>query len=92
MCVGALMGSLAILKLPSSEYVMTFSLDDPKTKELMTEVLVELLQQKREVFYDIVLEALEDVGLARAIEEGMADGEDEWVDEDEIHQILRGEA
>lgn len=60
----------------------------------MTEILVELLQQKREVFYDIVLEALEDVGLARAIEEGMAaDGDDEeWVDESDIRNILRGEA
>ena len=70
---------------------MTISLDDPKTKALMTEILVELLQQKRDVFYDLVLEALEDVGLAQAIEEGMADGDDEeWVDESEIRQLLQG--
>lgn len=83
---------LAILKLQLPEQGMTISLDVPKTKELMTEILVELLQQKREIFYDIVLEALEDVGLAQAIEEGMADGEEEWVDEGEIRQILQGES
>lgn len=69
---------------------MNLSLDDPKTKALMTEIFVELLQQRRDVFYEIVLEALEEVGLAQAIEEGME--EDGWVDEDDIRQILRAEA
>ncbi|WP_008315887.1 hypothetical protein [Leptolyngbya sp. PCC 6406] len=49
---------------------MQLILDDEKTKQLLTEVLVELLQQKREIFYDIVLDALEEVGLAQAMIEG----------------------
>jgi hypothetical protein len=37
---------------------MQLTLDDEKTKALLTEVLIEMLQQKREVFYDIILDAL----------------------------------
>ncbi|NEQ98637.1 MAG: hypothetical protein F6K30_18280 [Cyanothece sp. SIO2G6] len=68
---------------------MSLSLDDPKAKALMTEIFVELLQQRRDVFYEIVLEALEEVGLAQAIEAGLAD--DEWVEETEIRQLLQGD-
>ncbi len=68
---------------------MQLTVDDEQTKELLKAVLVEMLQQKREVFYELVLEALEDVGLARAIEEGE---ETEFVDEQEIQAVLRGDA
>lgn len=49
---------------------MSIVLTEKKTKELLSEVLVEMIQDKREVFYEIVAEALEDVGLANAIKEG----------------------
>lgn len=42
---------------------MSIALTEKKTKELVAEVLVEMIQEKREVFYEIVTEALEDVGL-----------------------------
>jgi hypothetical protein len=66
---------------------MQLTLDDEKTKALLTEVLIEMLQQKREVFYDIILDALEEVGLANAIIEGEAT---EFVDESEIQVIFAG--
>lgn len=65
---------------------MESALTEKKTKELVTEVLVEMLHDKREVFYEIVLEALEDIGLANAIKEG---SRKEFADEDEISQILK---
>ncbi|MGF1523614.1 MAG: hypothetical protein ACFBSF_14960 [Leptolyngbyaceae cyanobacterium] len=65
------------------------ALGDDKAKELLAEVLVEMIQQKREVFYDLILEALEEVGLANAIQAGE---ETEFVDESAIRGILRGEA
>lgn len=68
---------------------MQLTLDDEKTKALLTEVLIEMLQQKREVFYDIILDALEEVGLANAIAEGE---ETEFVDESEIRDILQSES
>jgi hypothetical protein len=64
---------------------MQLTLDDAKTKELLTEVLVELLQQNRGLFHELILDALEEVGLANAI----AEGEDtEFVEEDDIRSLL----
>lgn len=64
---------------------MQLTLDDAKTKELLTEVLVELMQQKRGVFYELILNALEEVGLANAILEGE---DTEFVEEDDIRTLL----
>ena len=64
---------------------MQLTLDNAKTKELLTEVLVELLQQNRGLFHELILDALEEVGLANAI----AEGEDtEFVEEDDIRALL----
>lgn len=64
---------------------MQLTLDDAKTKELLTEALVELLQQNRGLFYEIILDALEEVGLANAITEGE---DTEFVEEDDIRSLL----
>lgn len=64
---------------------MELIISDEKTKELLTEVIIEMIKQKREIFYEIILEALEEVGLANAIIEGR---KDEFVSEDRILNIL----
>jgi len=64
---------------------MELTLSDEKAKELMTEVFVEMIRQKRELFYEIVLEALEDAALGNAIAEGRKDN---FVSEDRIMEIL----
>ena len=66
---------------------MKLTISDEKTKELLTEVVLELLKTKRNVLYDVVLEALEEVGLANAISEGR---KDVFVSEDEIFSIIDG--
>lgn len=66
---------------------MELTISDEKTKELLTEVLVEMIQQKREVFQEIFLEALEEVGLGNAIAEGR---KDDFVSEKEIFNVLEG--
>ncbi len=63
-------------------------LDDEKTKALLTEIMVDLIKNKREVLHEIMLEALEEVGLANAITEGR---NDDFVSEDEIFSILNGD-
>jgi len=68
---------------------MELSISDEKTKELLTEVMIDLLKTKRDILYDVVLEALEEVGLANAIAEGR---KDEFVSEDEIFSILDNDA
>ena len=66
---------------------MELLISDEKTKELLTKVVVELLKTQINVLYDIVLEALEEVGLANAITEGR---KNEFVSEDEIFSIIDG--
>lgn len=67
---------------------MQLTISDEKTKELLTEVLAVMLKEKRDVFYEILLEALEDVGLASAIAEGRRN---EFVSENVVMNILEDE-
>ncbi|WP_446009022.1 hypothetical protein [Candidatus Electrothrix sp.] len=64
---------------------MKLSISDEKTKELLTEVMIELLKSKRDLIYDILLEALEEVGMANAIAEGRTN---DFVSRDEVLSIL----
>ncbi len=66
---------------------MDLVISDEKTKELLTEVLVEMMRTKRAEFQEIFLEALEEVGLANAIGEGR---KNEFVSEDVVIDILEG--
>jgi hypothetical protein len=68
---------------------MEASLDDAKLKALLKETLVELLEERREEFSELLLEALEDLALSRAIREGEGSG---LVDKKEILKILAGRA
>lgn len=66
---------------------MELLINDEKTKELLTEVMVELIKTKREVMYEVVLEALEEVGLANAIIDGR---KNDFISEDKIFSLLDG--
>lgn len=68
---------------------MEASLEDAKLKALLKETLVELLEERREEFSDLLLEALEDLALSRAIREGEGTG---LVDKKEILKIIAGRA
>ena len=68
---------------------MELSISDEKTKELLTEVMIELLKNKRDLIYDILLEALEEVGMANAIAEGR---KNEFVSEEEVFSLLERDA
>jgi len=45
-------------------------LDETQIKELFKQALVELLQERKDLFYELVAEIVEDFALLRAIEEG----------------------
>lgn len=64
---------------------MELIISDEKTKELLEEVLIDLIKNRRELLYEVILEALEEVGLANTITEGR---KDEFVAEEEIFSIL----
>ncbi|GJM41772.1 MAG: hypothetical protein DHS20C20_20540 [Ardenticatenaceae bacterium] len=66
---------------------MELTIDELHAKKLLKEVLLELMNERQDLFFEIVSEALEETGLAEAIREGR---KNEFVDEDEIAAILEG--
>jgi hypothetical protein len=59
--------------------------DETRLKGLLKEALVEVLEQRREWFSTLIVEALEDIALVQAIKEGEAT---ETVSRDEIFDLL----
>ena len=68
---------------------LTLSIEENRVRELLKELLLELIETRRDVFQDILLEAIEDAGLLEAINAGEGS---ESVDRDEIMAILEGRA
>ena len=68
---------------------MELTISKKQTKELLKEVLIELIEEKRDLFFEVMLEAIEEIGLANAIREGR---QGEFVSEDQVLAILRGQA
>lgn len=68
---------------------LTLSIEENQVRELLKELLLELIETRRDVFQDILLEAVEDAGLLEAIKEGEGS---ESVGRDEIMAILEGRA
>jgi hypothetical protein len=60
---------------------MELSISDEKLKGIIKEAIIEIIKEKRKVFYEILLEAIEEVGLANAIREGR---KNKFVGEDRI--------
>lgn len=67
---------------------MQVFLNDEKTREKLTEVLIDLIRTRKELFAEIFRDALEEVGLANAIAEGR---KNEFVSEETIFAILDGD-
>jgi hypothetical protein len=67
---------------------MQVFLNDEKTREMLTEVLIDLIRTRKELFAEIFRDALEEVGLANAIAEGR---KNEFVSEEDIFTILDGD-
>ncbi len=65
----------------------TATIDEEKLKDLLKAALVEALEENRDLVRDIVEEAMEDLALARAIEEGLGGTS---VSRDEVFAILEG--
>ena len=68
---------------------MELTIDEVQAKALLKEIVIELVQERRDWFFEIMVEALEEIGLANAIREGRRD---EFVSEDQITAILEGRA
>jgi hypothetical protein len=64
------------------------NLDEIRIKTLFKEALVEVIEENQELVSSILIEALEDIGLSRAIEEGE---QSKTVSRDEIFKVLSEE-
>jgi len=64
---------------------MELTINDHKMKELLQEALIKMLKDNRENFYELVVEAIEEVGLANAINKGR---QNKFIDESDILKIL----
>lgn len=69
--------------------MMQTTVDTGELKMLLNEAITEVLQERRDLLYDALEEAIEDMALTRAIEEG-ASGEN--VSRDDIFRVLDGAA
>lgn len=49
---------------------MNLSLDERRTKELFKEALIEVIEERRSVFHELLTEAIEDNALVHAIQDG----------------------
>ena len=63
----------------------TTLIDEAKLKEALKTALVEILEERKDLVREVLEEALEDIALARAIEEGE---HSELVTRDEIFSAL----
>ena len=62
-------------------------MDEGRLKQVFKEALIEMLEEKQNVFHDIVVEAMEDIALSRAIEDGQNSGA---ATKQEVFDILEG--
>ena len=60
-------------------------IDEDKLKEALKSAIVEVLEERKDLVRDLLEEALEDIALARAIEEGE---QSELVARDEVFNVL----
>lgn len=65
----------------------TLSFDDKHTKDLIKQALLELFQERRDLFADLFNELIEDIGLANAMHEAE---DSEVVSEKEVMKVLKG--
>ena len=68
---------------------MELTINETQTRAMVKEVLMELFQEKRDLLFEVMLEVIEEIGLANAIREGR---KNQFVSEEEIFAILRGQA
>ena len=64
-------------------------IDDGKLKQLLKEALIETIEEKRNIFHELIVDAVEDIGMLRAIQEGEYT---ETVSKQEVFNILEGQS
>ena len=69
--------------------MVQLSVDEKKLKNLLKETLIEVIEQKKDLFHDIVAEAIEDLAITNAIKEGESA---EFTSREEVFKIIEGKS
>lgn len=64
-------------------------INESRLKEILKSALIEVFEERKSLFSELLAEALEDIALIRAIKEGEST---ESVSRDEVFSILEGNA
>ncbi len=64
-------------------------IDDSKIKKLFKQAIIEAIEEKKDVVHDLLVDAMEDIAMIRAIQEGE---NTDSVSKKEIFDILEGQA
>jgi Asp-tRNA(Asn)/Glu-tRNA(Gln) amidotransferase C subunit len=67
----------------------SIAIDDNKLKALLKQALIELFEEKNELFYEALAEVIEEIGLVKAIREGQAGPS---VDKARVFEVLERES
>ena len=73
-------------RMTITELRMVQITDDAKLKKLLKAVVVEVLEERHDLVRDALAEAVEDLGMLRAIKEGSRSA---VISRDEVFQVLR---
>ena len=65
--------------------LMTLTIDEQNMKRILKEALLELFEERQDLFYELISEVIEDAGLTQAIKEGE---ETEYISRDEVFAAL----
>ena len=65
------------------------TIDKNQIKNIFKQAILELLEERKDLLYDLFAEILEDFALVNAIKEGESE---ELVSREEVFEILEGEA
>jgi len=75
------------MRIQTNRCNMETLIDDSKIKDLFKQAIIEAIEEKKQVVYDLLVEVMEDIAMVRAIEDGENSG---MVSRDDIFQILEG--
>jgi len=65
--------------------IMQTLIDDEKIKDLFKKAIIEAMEERKDLVYEVLQDVMEDILLVKAIQEGE---DSEVVERDEIFQIL----
>ena len=65
---------------------MTTTIESNELKAIVKEALLEIIEERRDLVHEVLEEALEDIALARAIEEGKNSG---TANRDDVFAVLQ---